>query len=235
MSLILFNTLSLRRQSVNTLLKWKYLKRYSTQPIPKIEQNKNDQHEKQLKKYEKIARIQQKTKVKKPQKPPFAKNLLLGIFDEDILTYPEVLDKEDLQHLNKHVSEVEQYFRNEKSLIPPEKRIRKEHLEKLNTLNALGVQCSQLLGGNEYNLTETCRLFEVMSENSGEIGILNSNQFGIQILMKYGSTEQKNKYLRQLISGKSVAAFCLSEKDSANLKELSTKATLAKDKKSWVC
>lgn len=48
--------------------------------------------------------------VKKKQKSPFAKDLFLGKFDHDVLTYPEVLDKERLQTLNELVAPIERFF-----------------------------------------------------------------------------------------------------------------------------
>jgi hypothetical protein len=47
---------------------------------------------------------------KKEQNFPFVKNLFLGIFDNDVLTYPEVLDKERLQTLNEMVEPIERFF-----------------------------------------------------------------------------------------------------------------------------
>lgn len=47
---------------------------------------------------------------KKKQKFPFAKNLFLGQFDHDVLTYPEVLDKERLQTLNELLAPIERFF-----------------------------------------------------------------------------------------------------------------------------
>lgn len=47
---------------------------------------------------------------KKQQKFPFAKNLFVGKFDCDVLTYPEVLDKERLQTLNEMVAPIERFF-----------------------------------------------------------------------------------------------------------------------------
>jgi acyl-CoA dehydrogenase family protein 9 len=48
--------------------------------------------------------------IKKQQKFPFVKNLFLGKFDHDVLTYPEVLDKERLQTLSELVSPIERFF-----------------------------------------------------------------------------------------------------------------------------
>jgi acyl-CoA dehydrogenase family protein 9 len=47
---------------------------------------------------------------KKEQKFPFAKNLFVGKFDYDVLTYPEVLDKERLQTLKEMVAPIERFF-----------------------------------------------------------------------------------------------------------------------------
>jgi acyl-CoA dehydrogenase family protein 9 len=47
---------------------------------------------------------------KKEQKFPFVKNLFLGKFDHDVLTYPEVLDKERLQTLSEMIERIERYF-----------------------------------------------------------------------------------------------------------------------------
>lgn len=47
---------------------------------------------------------------KKQQKSPFVKNLFLGEFDHDVLTYPEVLDKERLQTLSELVAPIERFF-----------------------------------------------------------------------------------------------------------------------------
>jgi len=48
--------------------------------------------------------------VKTKQKSPFAKDLFLGKFDHDVLTYPEVLDKERLQTLGELVAPIERFF-----------------------------------------------------------------------------------------------------------------------------
>jgi acyl-CoA dehydrogenase family protein 9 len=47
---------------------------------------------------------------KKQQKSAFVKNLFLGKFDHDVLTYPEVLDKERLQTLSELVAPIERFF-----------------------------------------------------------------------------------------------------------------------------
>jgi hypothetical protein len=47
---------------------------------------------------------------KKEQKFPFVKNLFLGVFDHDVLTYPEVLEKERLQTLSEMVEPIERFF-----------------------------------------------------------------------------------------------------------------------------
>lgn len=45
-----------------------------------------------------------------PKKPSFAKQLFLGRFDTDVLTFPEVLKKEEHETLHEMVNLVEKYF-----------------------------------------------------------------------------------------------------------------------------
>jgi len=47
------------------------------------------------------------------KKNSFAKEILLGRFDTDILTFPEALDKERFDTLNEMVAPVERFYREE--------------------------------------------------------------------------------------------------------------------------
>lgn len=48
---------------------------------------------------------------RKPSKPPFVKNLFLGVFDKDVLLYPEMFTIEHLDLFNKSLGPIEQYFK----------------------------------------------------------------------------------------------------------------------------
>ncbi|MCL4132647.1 UNVERIFIED_CONTAM: hypothetical protein GTU68_037315, partial [Idotea baltica] len=77
---------------------------------------------------------------KKPQKPPFAKNLFLGKFDRDILTYPEVLNRDRHEMLHEMIDPIEKFFREEvdSKRIDAEARIPPETLQGLKDLGLYG-------------------------------------------------------------------------------------------------
>lgn len=46
----------------------------------------------------------------KPTKPPFVKNIFAGIYDQDMLLYPEI-SNDRLFDLNSRVAKIEQFFK----------------------------------------------------------------------------------------------------------------------------
>ncbi|RZC33426.1 acyl-CoA dehydrogenase family member 9, mitochondrial [Asbolus verrucosus] len=199
---------------------------YSTKPAVQEKKHFDDQ----IREFEKISKISQKVKTKKPQKPPFVKNLLLGIFDTDILTYPE-LQNEELKNLKQNLEEAKNVLEQ-----PEIKECNQlsQQLKKLANARILGLQASQLFGGRELNATETCRLLEAISEISSKHVIVNNESLGIQTLVKFGNDRLKQKYLQRLINGESLTAFCLLEPLSSNIDVLKRTATLSSDGKTWV-
>lgn len=204
----------------------------TTKIIPKYE---NEQQEKQLKEFEKITKIQPRIRNKKPQKEAFVKNLCLGVFDTDILTYPEAIEKEDWIQLNKDLKPVETYMTSEIDVSKIQGKIPKDHLENLASLNTLALQASSMLGGRELNTTENLKVNEVLATKTSSIGVVNNNYFGLNAIIKFGTSLQQANYLQKLRDGNTVSALCLQESNNTDSNNLQTIATLSKDGKTWVC
>lgn len=225
-------TVTLRRKYSNTLtkkIKKININRFSTK-VAVVDENVDKELTRTI---EQITDIRTKEYKKKPQKPPFAKNLFLGVFDKDILAYPEVLDKNQVDNLEKDLIPIKDFFEN----IDDEHRkyITKEYLSNLSKLKLIGLQIPTFEGGRQLLLTEACRFLEEMSRNSSCIGVIDSEQLGIQILAKYGSEKHK-KYLSQLMNGEALISFCASEVNTSGGSELfATKAVLSADGTTWVC
>lgn len=206
---------------------------YSTQSAVKIEDRQGASNKQLLKEFEQISKITIRKRIKKPQKPPFLKNLFLGNFDTDILTYPQ-LEKEEYEQLNSNIEPVQKYFDGLTSE-PNEMHLSSDFMENLRQLQLFGLQCPQLLHGRELNSTETCRFNDIMSNNTSSIKTLIYNDhLVIQALLKHGTDEQKQKYLSQLVNGNMLSAFCLMENNQKELNILQTTATLSSDKTTWV-
>lgn len=155
---------------------------------------------------------------KKPSKPPFMKSVFLGVFDKEMLTYPE-LDKERLIELKKRVEPYNSYF---KSNIDPKsisllRMIPNEVLQSLKNLGLFGQMIPSEYGGCDQTATETAFISEVLAKDLNVALTLYSHNFlGAQSLVMYGNQQQKEKYLPSLASGEKIASWCMSERVSGS-------------------
>ncbi|KAF5281417.1 hypothetical protein FQR65_LT14713 [Abscondita terminalis] len=208
-------------------------KLYSTKSAVEVSE-KEDTNDEIIKQYEKISKITIKERKKSPQKPPFAKNLFLGIFDTDILAYPQ-LEKEEFEELEKEIGPVANYFNSVSSSFLQHPFLPNGFVHNLQQLRLFGLQCSQLLNGRELNVIENCKFNEVISNaTSVTPSLLHNEHLGIQILLKNGTEDQQKKYLEQLTNGSILSAFCVCENDSKDLSVLNTTATFSKEHNAWV-
>lgn len=200
------------------------------QQVPAV-QNAPEDYEKQLKVFQTLTNVTKRTRIKKPHKPPFVKNFLLGKFDTDILTYPE-LNKEDTKNLEENVKLVKKLMKQ--SHISQSMSISKQFRQNLSDFRVIGLQAPQLMDGLECNVTESSMFIEALSESNLRNGIVNNEQLGVQILNTFANEQLKIKYLTQLMSGEILSATCLTESTATDLNSFKTKAVLSSDEKSWV-
>lgn len=200
---------------------------YSTKPA--VSRNENDELREKIKETERVANLQRKPRVKKPQKPPFAKNLFIGKFDFDILTYPQ-LEKDELETLESNLKPVADFFNLKETA--EIKTYSKEFAENLQNLCLFGLKAPVNVGGRELTHTEDCKFKEFISNHKLGRNLIYNEEFGIQAILKNGSKLLKAKYLRRLISGE-LSAFCIIEEGSYDPKSITTKAVKNADG-SWV-
>lgn len=201
---------------------------YSTKPAVKREAS-DDLREK-IKQTERITNLYRKPRVKKPQKPPFAKNLFIGKFDVDMLTYPQ-LEKDELETLQANLKPIADFFQRKD--IAATKQFTKEFARDLNDLSLFGLQAPVTVGGRELTYTETYKFNEIISKHALGRNLIFNDLFGIRVLLKNGSDRLKEKYLSRLISGESLATLCVYEDGNYDPKFLRTTARRNSDG-SWV-
>uniref|UniRef100_A0A1B6GAU8 Acyl-CoA dehydrogenase/oxidase N-terminal domain-containing protein n=1 Tax=Cuerna arida TaxID=1464854 RepID=A0A1B6GAU8_9HEMI len=155
---------------------------------------------------------------KKPQRPPFMKNVFLGIYDVEMLTYPE-LDKEALIELRKRVQPCKDYFKNnvDSNALSVLKMVPNELIEGMKNLGLFGQTIPNLYGGSDQGAVESALISEIIAKDLDIALMLYShNHLSIQTLLLYGNEHQKQKYLPKLASGEWIAAFCMSESVSSS-------------------
>lgn len=101
-----------------------------------------------------------------------------------------------------------------------------EIVEQMKELGLFGVTIPEEYGGMGLDLTTYVMIVEELSRGWISIsGIINTHFIGSYLLMKYGTDEQKEKYLPRMATGEIRAAFSLSEPEvGSDVQALKTNA-----------
>lgn len=199
---------------------------YSTKPA--VKRDDGEELREKIVQTERVSQLFRKPRVKKPQKPPFAKNLFIGKFDTDILTYPQ-LEKDELETLEGNLKPIGEFLKGKRN-----ERFTKDLAKNLSDLCLLGLRVPVSSGGRELTLTETCKFNEIIAGCDFGRVLMCNEQFGVQALLKNGSEMLKAKYLPRLLSGELLSALCINEEGSVDPKFINTKAVRNPDG-TWVC
>jgi alkylation response protein AidB-like acyl-CoA dehydrogenase len=130
-----------------------------------------------------------------------------------VATSPSI-DKTDEQ---KAITEMVRQFADEQILPNAEKYDHEDSfpepiVEQMKELGLFGTTIPEEYGGMGLDLTTYAMIVEELSRGWISIsGIINTHFIGSYLLMKFGSEEQRQKYLPQMATGDLRAAFSLSE------------------------
>src|SRR5256714_11723632 len=99
-------------------------------------------------------------------------------------------------------------------------------VEQMKELGLFGVTIPEEYGGMGLDLTTYAMIVEELSRGWISIsGIVNTHFIGSYLLMKFGTDEQKEKFLPQMATGELRAAFSLSEPGlGSDVQAISTRA-----------
>jgi alkylation response protein AidB-like acyl-CoA dehydrogenase len=114
--------------------------------------------------------------------------------------------------------------RDEKQIFPA------EQVKKLGELGFLGMMTSPEYGGSGMDSVSYVLAMEELSKVDASTSVVMSvnNSLVCWGLEKYGTEEQKKKYLTPLAKGEIIGAFCLSEPEAGS--DATSQRTLAEDK-----
>ena len=130
-------------------------------------------------------------KNEKLKRIPFGKNLFSGVFDKEVLTFPEVLDKERLQTLDEMVEAVDKFYTEavDSKKIDVEAKIPKETLDGIKELGLFGQQIPVEYGGLGLNATEFARIAEITALDGSIAVCLAAHQsIGLKVLTNFHKT-----------------------------------------------
>lgn len=104
---------------------------------------------------------------------------------------------------------------------------------QLGELGLLGITAESEFGGSDMNYTAQCIATEELSRGSGSVGLsyIAHSNLCINQITRYGTKDQKKKFLPKLCSGEWVGALAMSEPNSgSDVTSMKTKAEKKGDK-----
>lgn len=163
----------------------------------------------------------------KAERPPFLEQVFQKNFDERFLTYPEVLEPNQVDDMHAMYRRVKSYVDS----LPPDCMDNgppAEVMQGLKSLSLFQIFLPYSYRGLEQTMTEMSRIMEAFAAlPSLALIVATHNVAGIRTLINHGTDEQRVKYLPQLTDGKPVVAYAIDEE--TDVRDSKTTATLDGD------
>lgn len=169
----------------------------------------------------------------------FAKALFFGQFQAPLLfPYPE-LQAEEKPIVEKSAGEVQQFAREhiDAAAIDRNADIPRSVIDGLGQLGVLGMAAPRELGGRGFSQLAYTKIMEIIGGHCSATAVFVNahHSIGIRSLLLFGTKEQKERWLPDLITGKKLAAFALTEREAgSDAANVQTTATLSPDGKTWI-
>jgi alkylation response protein AidB-like acyl-CoA dehydrogenase len=174
-----------------------------------------------------------------PQKLGFAKGLFFGHFNAPLLfPYPQLKPQEQ-ETTRKAVAEVRQFCAEhiDAADIDRNARIPQSVVDGLGNLGVLGMTAPTEHGGRGFGQLAYTKIMEVIGGHCASTAVfVNAHgSIGIRALLLFGTPEQKERWLRPLVTGQKLAAFALTEEQAgSDASNVQTTATPTPDGKGFV-
>lgn len=165
-----------------------------------------------------------------PQQLGVAKGLFFGEFIANwVFPYP-TLSREEQAKVDAAAAEVTQFCEShlDPARIDREADIPREVIDGLARLGVLGMTAPEEIGGRGFSQMGYGQILEVLGARCSATSIFVNahHSIGMRALLLFGTPEQKRIWLPDLVSGKKLAAFALTEpeagSDAANVQTTAT-------------
>lgn len=150
----------------------------------------------------------------------FAKGLFFGLFNADIVfPYPQAAEKErDL--IARKVAELKNFCEKHVDSVAIDKNceIPQSVIDGLGATGVLGAAVPAEYGGLGMSQYAYCKLLEVVGGADASLGIFVNahHSIGCRSLILEGNQEQRERFLRDVVTGKKIAAFALTEPEAGS-------------------
>jgi alkylation response protein AidB-like acyl-CoA dehydrogenase len=173
------------------------------------------------------------------EKSSFAKALFEGKLDLDLVYPAPEPDPEEQERAARFLEEIEVFARDhiDGDQHDTEGWVPQEVLDGLAKMGAFGIKTPRKYGGLELSQVSYNRALAIIASRCSATGAFLSAHQSIGVpgpLLKFGTEEQKDRYLPRLAKG-ALSAFALTEHDvGSDPANLSTTAELSEDGSHWI-
>lgn len=173
-----------------------------------------------------------------PEHLGFAKSLFFGRFaGQWLFPYPE-LTGEEKARVDKSVADLTAFAdaHIDAAAIDRDADIPRSVIEGLGRLGVMGMTAPAEFGGLGFSQRGYCKIMEVIGGHCASTAVFVNahHSIGIRALILFGTEEQKKRWLPDLVAGRKIGAFALTEPEAgSDASNVQTKATLGPDGKTW--
>jgi acyl-CoA dehydrogenase family member 9 len=169
----------------------------------------------------------------------FAKSLFFGQFQSPLLfPYPQ-LDPAEKPIVEHAVREVQEFADEhiDAAAIDRNSDIPRSVMDGLAQLGVLGMTAPREFGGKGFSQLGYTRILQVIGGHCASTAVFVNahHSIGVRALLLFGTKEQQARWLPDLVNGKKLSAFALTEpeagSDAANVQ---TTATPSPDGRTWI-
>ena len=155
-----------------------------------------------------------------PQALGFAKGLFQGHFVADwVLPYPRIPAAQQTE-LDKTLAELREFLDDklDPAAIDREAEIPRDVIDGLGRVGVLGMTAPAEYGGRGFTQMANCKVLEEIGRRCASTSVFVNahHSIGIRALLLFGTHEQKQKWLPQLVNGEQLGAFALTEKEAGS-------------------
>ncbi len=155
-----------------------------------------------------------------PQRLGFAKGLFLGRFVAPwVMPYP-VLSPDTASAVGRAVADVRRFLDEQldPTVIDRQADIPREVIDGLARLGVLGMTAPVEVGGRGFSQMGYCRIMEEIGGRCASTAVFVNahHSIGMRALLLFGTPEQKRRWLPELVSGRKLAAFALTEPEAGS-------------------
>ena len=169
----------------------------------------------------------------------FAKSLFFGHFNANLVfPYPEI-HPDERDTVNTSIAQVRSFLdaKLDAAAIDRDADIPRSVIDGLAELGVLGMTAPKDLGGRAFSQLGFTRIMELLGAHCSSTAVFVNahHSIGIRALVMFGTPEQQRRWGPDLVAGKKLAAFALTEPDAgSDASNVQTTATPSADGKTYI-